>query len=159
MSWEHRALPDFSLTDEQWAVIAEAVAPASNWNVNNRRGPQTGALDRRTAVNDFLNALRTGQGVTSAHSVSGRSLSHLITRLSDGAQLGFALGLLYRHLNTPMLEIRKERSTRRGGDADWRRQTDALFLSDGMIELMRWLNPALHRELVARVLLGKRLPE
>lgn len=148
----------FTLTDDQWDLIEESVSPAGNWNIGNGAGAWQ-APDRRLVLDQVLTAIGARHGVTSGRvrqTVDGSGIWKLAIRLGDGAQLGFALGLLYRHLHASMVETRRRRAWRPGGYPDWQLATDGLFRSDGMIELTRKLNPSLHRELVGRVLLGWR---
>ncbi|WP_169737186.1 TniQ family protein [Deinococcus pimensis] len=136
------------ITDDQWDTLRPTLTVItglnsnnlSKWEANRRRHFET--LLYATAVGSWQHLDRQ-QFSTRKDAYRERE------RLIDHALLGPALGSLYRHLRagtrTPATLLARATAPEA---QEWRRRTTALFLSDGMIELARITNPALHRELL-----------
>ncbi|THF68015.1 hypothetical protein E7T06_18420 [Deinococcus sp. Arct2-2] len=104
----------------------------------------------------LLDAAQCSRGLNDAR-VDGQHIGHTLGRagyvLERDAQIGLALGALYRHAQQEAWRVRTAIST--GDVPAWLQQTHSLFLSDGVIEVARRTNPGLYRDLLRRLMKGE----
>ncbi|WP_245556622.1 TniQ family protein [Deinococcus aquatilis] len=146
----------FTMTDDQWAWVQPFVVPEASWQY--RRSTVQGArmnLPLRQTFELLLDATQRSQGLNYAK-LGGQHVGHTLGRtgyvLERDAQMGLALGALYRHAQEESWRLRKAIST--GHGPAWLQQTHALFLSDGVIEVARRTNPGLYWDLLRRLMKG-----
>ena len=136
------------LQTQEWEVMSAGLHDTLSWGGIEKGKRQVSHQD---VIQGFLWSL--------ANNAGGEALARkgyadfAITRRwvalwADDGRLGIALGLLYRN----MMQARKDIFLSPAEDPDsWHARTATIFLSNGMIELLRTVHPTLHRELLDRL--------
>lgn len=132
------------LTDEQWALVCSVPGQAAS-------DPEFEGI-----VISLLSRAAHGGPHSALPDLSVISVQLRAEAWQRSGWLGVVFGLLYTHLqeHLPRGKAPLWIQATRGAADDWRTQTARMFLSDGMIELARQVNPALHRQLVLALVGG-----
>ncbi|MBB5232960.1 hypothetical protein [Deinococcus budaensis] len=132
------------LTDEQWALVRSVPGPAAS-------DPEFEGI-----VISLLSRAAHGRSHSALPDLSVESVWLRAEAWQHSGWLGVVLSLLYTHLQEHLARGKAPLRIQamRGAADDWRTQTARMFLSDGMIELARQVNPALHRQLVLTLVAG-----